>query len=209
MDADPERNRRPLASRGTAVATMVSRALERARITPNAISALGIVFACVAALALWRGGLGGFIAGAVFIQLRLAANLFDGLVAIEGGQASPTGPLWNEVPDRLEDTVILAGFGLAVAAPILGLWAAIAALFCAYVRVLGGALGQDQDFAGPMAKQHRMAALTAACLIGAFELALGRPPTIAWLALWAVLFGTLITAGRRLVRIGRRLEADR
>jgi hypothetical protein len=41
----------------------------------------------------------------------------------------------------------------------------------AYVRATGGALGFPQDFRGPMAKPHRMAVLTAACLIGAAEAA--------------------------------------
>ncbi len=206
MDQDPLRNRRPLASRTTALAAAVTRALLRTPITPNAISLAGIVFACVAAAAFTRGGVAGFLLGAVFVQLRLAANLFDGLVAVEGGRGSSLGPLFNEAPDRIEDTVILAGFGVAVGAPALGLWAAIAALFCAYVRVLGGALGQEQDFAGPMAKQHRMAAVTAACVISAVETALGRPPALAGLALWAILAGALFTSGRRLSRIARRLR---
>ncbi len=209
MDQDPPRNRRPLASRTTAFADAVTRALLRTPITPDAISLAGIVFACLAAAAMAQGGVAGFLLGAVFVQLRLAANLFDGLVAVEGGRASPLGPLFNEAPDRIEDTVILAGFGVAVGAPALGLWAAIAALFCAYVRMLGGALGQEQDFVGPMAKQHRMAVVTAACLIGAVETALGRPPTLAAIALWAILAGALLTSARRLARIARRLRGAR
>ena len=50
-------------------------------------------------------------------------------------------------------------------APALGWAAATAAVFTAYVRLLGGSLGQVQRFTGPLAKQHRMALLTGACLL--------------------------------------------
>ena len=49
---------------------------------------------------------------------------------------------------------------------------ALAAAVTAYIRVLGGSLGLPQDFRGPMAKPHRMAVLTIACVLGAFELVL-------------------------------------
>ena len=48
------------------------------------------------------------------IQLRLIANLLDGLVAVEGGKRTPTGELYNEAPDRIADTAVLVGAGYAV-----------------------------------------------------------------------------------------------
>ena len=42
-------------------------------------------------------------------QYGLLANLLDGLVAVEGGRRSPTGELFNEVPDRVSDVLVLAG----------------------------------------------------------------------------------------------------
>ena len=79
-------------------------------------------------------------------------------------------------------------------------------MFCAYVRVLGGALGQPQTFAGPMAKQHRMAAITLGCLLGAAELVAGRAPVTPQIILWIVTLGALLTAARRLAIIARGLE---
>jgi hypothetical protein len=47
-------------------------------------------------------------------------------------------------------------------------WAAgLLAVMTAYVRVLAGACGAPQRFAGPMAKQHRMAILTVALILAA------------------------------------------
>ena len=132
------------------------------------------------------------------MQLRLLANLLDGLVAVEGGRGTALGPLYNEVPDRIEDTAILAAFGMAAGWPMLGLWAALAAMACAYVRQLGGALGQPQSFIGPMAKQHRMAAISLGCLLGFGEAVAGAPAGLPGIVLWVVLVGSLVTAARRL-----------
>lgn len=203
--------RRPLASRGSRLAQAAAAWLTRAGASPDAISAAGVGFALAACAALaaaphWPAG---WLLGALGVQLRLAANLLDGMVAIEGGRGGPVGPLWNEAPDRVEDAAILVGFGLAAGAYDLGLWATAAALFCAYVRALGGALGLPQSFAGPMAKQHRMAAVTAGCLIGFAESWRDGDPQLARLLLWAVFLGTLATAARRLLAIARQLRAGR
>jgi phosphatidylglycerophosphate synthase len=209
MQADPDRNRRPLASRGTSAAQALARALGQTTITPDQISLAGIGFSLIAGAGLavaatWPVG---WVVGAVFIQLRLLANLMDGLVAVEGGRGGPLGPLYNEVPDRIEDTVIIVAFGFGAGMPMLGLWTALAALFCAYLRLLGGALGQAQRFTGPMAKQHRMAALTAGCLIALAGALAGLGPWTAQAVLALVLAGTLATAVRRLMAIATALRA--
>jgi phosphatidylglycerophosphate synthase len=206
MTDDPVRNRRPLASRQTGLARRLTAALLRTSITPDQISFAGMLFAAAAGVLLLTPSVMTFLVAALLIQLRLLANLLDGLVAVEGGRGSRLGPLWNEAPDRLEDTLILTGFGIAAGAPILGLFAALGAMFCAYVRVLGGALGQAQTFAGPMAKQHRMAAITLGCLLGATELVAGRAPVTPQIILWIVSLGALLTAARRLAIIARGLE---
>jgi len=206
MTDDPTRNRRPLASRQTGLARRLTEALLRTSITPDQISFAGILFAAAAGILLLTPTILTFLLAALLIQLRLLANLLDGLVAVEGGRGSRLGPLWNEAPDRVEDTLILAGFGVAAGAPVLGLCAALGAMFCAYIRALGGALGQTQTFAGPMAKQHRMAAITLGCALGAAELVAGRAPVTPEIVLWVVTLGALLTAARRLRVIARGLE---
>ena len=147
-----------------------------------------------------------WLLAALGVQLRLAANLLDGMVAVEGGRGGPLGPLWNEAPDRIEDTLILVGFGLAAGSPTLGLCAAVAALFTAYVRVLGGSLGLPQSFMGPMAKQHRMAAVTLGCVLGLAESLAGAAWGLPRLLLALILAGTLLTAARRLRAIAAQLR---
>ena len=76
-----------------------------------------------------------WLAAAVLVQLRLLANLLDGMVAIEAAQASRVGELFNEVPDRVSDAATLVGLGFAVGSvPLLGFLAAILAILVAYIR---------------------------------------------------------------------------
>lgn len=195
-------DRRPLASRGSHFAIRGARFLTRKGVTPNAISMSSVGFAAMAFLALWTttrtdNGLDWllYLSAAAFIQLRLIANLMDGMVAIEGGKSTPDGAFWNEAPDRVADLLILTGAGLAVQAPALGLLAACGALLTAYVRELGRAEGQKADFSGPMAKQHRMAVLTVALIGAAFTLPLITA------ALWLIVAGTALTVARRSRRV--------
>jgi phosphatidylglycerophosphate synthase len=197
---DAPLNRRPLASRQTRAAAAAARWLTARGASPDAISAAGILAALLACAALAHapGHPALWLLGALFVQLRLAANLLDGMVAVEGARGGPLGPLWNEAPDRIEDAAILVGFGLAAGSLTLGLWAAVAALFTAYVRVLGGSLGLPQSFMGPMAKQHRMAAVTLGCALGFGEALAGAAWGLPRLLLALILAGTLLTAARRL-----------
>ncbi len=163
---NPEANRRPLKSRSNVLIQAVARSAVRRGWTPNGISVASVLFALLGGLCLLVSPLGwGAILCAAGIQLRLLCNVVDGLVAIEGGRKTSTGMLYNEVPDRVADIVLLVAAGYAVGAPALGWAAATAAVFTAYVRLLGGSLGQVQRFTGPLAKQHRMALLTGACLL--------------------------------------------
>ena len=86
------------------------------------------------------------------------------MVAIEGGKQSPLGMLYNEFPDRIADSLLIVALGYVISLPWIGWLGALAAMATAYIRVFGGALGLAQDFRGPMAKQHRMAVMTAGCL---------------------------------------------
>ena len=118
----------------------------------------GLLFASVPGLGQpWLA----WLCGAVLVQLRLLANVLDGMVAVGRGVASPVGELYNEIPDRVSDTAVFAGIGFAAGSPALGWAAALAAMATAYVRATGRAAGGGSDFRGPMAKQQRMALVTA------------------------------------------------
>ena len=133
-------DRRPLASRDTAWARRVASLLARSSITPNQISTVSIVFAALGGWALVDARPLALIGAAISVQLRLLCNLIDGMVAIEGGKQSATGALYNEFPDRIEDSLLLVAAGCATGWPELGWCAALLAMATAYLRALGGVL---------------------------------------------------------------------
>ena len=206
-------DRRPIAARNTGFAHALAGWLIRHRASPNGISAAGMVAGLLAGLFLagtaWWPGLARplWLLAALGIQLRLLANLMDGMVAIGRGVASPVGELWNEVPDRVSDTAVLLGLGVAAGSPAWGLAASLAAMATAYIRTTGRAAGAPSDFRGPMAKQQRMALVTALALWCAVT-------PLAWqagLPFWALVLVTLLagwTALRRLLGTARALRGQ-
>lgn len=157
--------RRFVSSRSNAAIRALARLLARSSITPNQISGFSIVASTLVPLGLFGLANGWGVALAVSgIQLRLLANVIDGLVAVEGGKSTPLGPLYNEFPDRIADSIILVTLGYVSGVPALGWACALLAALTAYIRVFGGTLGLAQVFSGPMAKQHRMAVASVALL---------------------------------------------
>jgi phosphatidylglycerophosphate synthase len=192
-------NRRPLKSRSTGWARSLAAALARTAVTPNQISVASVVFAAAGAAALLAPGAApwALLVCAACVQLRLLCNLLDGMVAVEGGKGSAVGGLYNEIPDRLADALLLVAAGYAAGVAWLGWCCALLAVTTAYLRALGGALGLPQDFRGPMAKQQRMAVLTVACVLGAAEALLWHSHYALSAALWVIAVGALITCVAR------------
>lgn len=206
MSELPE-NRRPIAARSSGWAQSAAAALNRAGVSPNTVSAVSVVFAAVGAALLLRPSAVGLLLCAACVQARLVCNLLDGMIAVEGGKKTPLGPLYNEFPDRIADSLVLVALGYACGLPEWGWFAALAAALTAYVRVFGGALGLAQDFRGPMAKQHRMAVLTAACLAGALERAAAGTRYALIAACLVIAIGSAITCATRSLAIARQLRA--
>jgi phosphatidylglycerophosphate synthase len=220
--SEPEKaERRPIASRQLRIMQRVADWLIARRVPPNAISLSSIAFAALAGLCLLAttatgGGLARlfFVLAALCVQGRLLANLFDGMVAVGSGQASKLGEIYNDVPDRIADVLILvgAGFGLG-GSPVLGCAAAMLALFVAYLRLLGNALGVGDLFIGPMAKPQRMATVTAVSAYLAlapaewpFAIASESVGALS-LGLALVVAGAIVTSVRRLQRIATSLQS--
>lgn len=209
---EEDHSRRPLKVRSTGWARVLAATLSKSGITPNTISALSVVAAGLGGLAFVAAGQGaiawtaGWIAGAALIQARLICNLMDGMVAVEGGKKSPTGELWNEVPDRIADPLLLVCAGWAVGLPWVGALAGWAALMTAYVRAVGATLTGVQDFCGPFAKQQRMAGLTVAALFTAADPLWNGSGQVMKIAVIVIAIGTVVTLVRRLLRLAAKLK---
>jgi phosphatidylglycerophosphate synthase len=214
-------DRRPIAARDWRVLQGLARWLARRGVSANAISVAGMGSGVAAGCLLAATAqLEGFVqslawlAAALAVQLRLLANLLDGMVAIEGGRASRVGELYNEVPDRVSDAATLIGLGYAAGGEVtLGYLAALLAVLTAYVRAQGKAAGAPQEFCGPMAKQQRMFAVTVIAVY------CGLTP-VAWQPTWGtmlvvgipgtglllIVLGSAWTVVRRLLRIASSLR---
>jgi phosphatidylglycerophosphate synthase len=204
-------SRRVLATRNTGWARALARRLAASGVRPNAVSVASVGFALASGTAFYfssafalKGRAALLLAAAACIQLRLLCNLLDGMLAVEEGLKTSTGEIFNELPDRVADVLILVGAGYAgplAHGPTLGWAAAVVAVFTAYVRVLGGSLGLTQHFIGPMAKQHRMFTLTVVTLVAAVEALADMPSRAIPAGLAIIVAGSVATAVRRSWRI--------
>src|SRR5436190_16038094 len=96
----PDLDRRPLASRDTRWANALAAALARRGVSPNAISVAGLVPGTLAGVAVAATAFTDgwayrscWVAGAACVQLRLLANLLDGMVAVASNRTSKLGEL--------------------------------------------------------------------------------------------------------------------
>ena len=139
--------RRPLAVRGAGWVKKTASILTRSGIAPNTISLMSMVFAALGALLLcfspdmgYSARAMAYVGAALMIQLRLLCNLFDGMVAVEGQRFTKSGELFNEVPDRVSDTLLIVALGYALPSlewAIGVAWlAALLAMMTAYVRIV-------------------------------------------------------------------------
>ncbi len=211
--------RRPLRSRDTKWARAIASRLARAGVRPNVISVAGTAFAAGAGICFWFAGQsapdwrwsGLLVLAVCGMQLRLLCNLFDGMVAIEGGFKTKAGEIFNELPDRFSDAFIFIGAAYSTPEFVwtreLGWTAAVLSVITAYVRALGAGMGAGQHFLGPMAKQQRMAVMTTACVVGALAPFWPLAAKIIPPALALVAAGCVITIFLRCFRIAREMES--
>ncbi len=209
--------RRPIAgvfrrTAGPAVAWCV-----RHDIHPNTVSYSSIGAAALAALCFWLSGrwTAFLIFAPAFCYLRLWFNMLDGMVALASGKASRTGEIANELPDRISDVLIFVGVAHSGLCHVLtGYWAAIFALFTAYVGTLGQAVGAQREFSGVMTKPWRMVSLHVGAWItlgllwfGSGKTEYGGLTVLDWTNL-LVVAGCLETIAVRLMRIVRTLNSE-
>lgn len=220
VSTDHDPSRRPIPQRSSGWAVRIANALKRAGVRPNHISVLSVLFAVLSCVLLVvsahadhsaRAAL--LVVAAVCIPLRLVCNMFDGMLAVEGGLRSPTGELFNEVPDRISDLLFFAGAGYAAievsGAVTLGWVAGALAVLTAYVRTLGVSSGTAQYFGGVLPKQARMWLLMAGILLTTLDPLFGLARgSILVVVLWFAVVGTTLTVVTRLRSVAAELTRN-
>lgn len=203
-------SRRPVLAAFRYTANRAVRVCVRHNIHADTISYLSIVAAGAAAICFWLAGRHAWLllAGPLFCYGRLWCNMLDGMVAHASGKASRRGEILNDVPDRISDVLIFAGVAYSGLNSIAaGYWAAILALFTAYIGVFGQALGARREYGGAMSKPWRMVVLHAGAWItlgsiwfGKGDIRWGGLTILDWTCL-AIVAGCLQTIYVRLRRI--------
>jgi phosphatidylglycerophosphate synthase len=211
-------DRRPIATRNRKWAQGATAWLAKRNVSPNAISVAGMFACIIAGIALALTSVADYrilwLIAAAGAQLRLTANMLDGMVAIASGRTSKTGEIYNEVPDRISDAAVFVGAGFAWGGNVtLGYIATILAIFTAYTRAAGKIAGAPNEFCGPMAKQHRMLVITLICLYSAITPRSWQMVTfndwqigLMTVGLALIVVGCVITVIRRVSRIARALK---
>jgi phosphatidylglycerophosphate synthase len=206
-------DRRPIATRNRKWAQEATAWLASRNVSPNVISIVGMFACIVAGIALGMTSISEnrvlWLIAAVGAQMRLTANMLDGMVALASGRASKVGELYNEIPDRVSDAAVFIGAGFAWGGNVtLGYIATILAIFTAYVRAAGKIAGAPNEFCGPMAKQHRMLVITLVCIYAAITPRSWQIMTfndwqigLMTLGLAVIVVGCVITVIRRVDRI--------
>jgi CDP-diacylglycerol--glycerol-3-phosphate 3-phosphatidyltransferase len=171
----------------------VGRALQRTGLSPDHLTALGVVMSVPAALLIAGGHL---LAGMLVYIASALPDLFDGSLAKASGRASRRGAFFDSVGDRVSDSVVLVGmawyaqdrFGAHSALVPMAVLAA--SQLVSYIRAKGDALGINAK-GGIMERGERVVAL---CF------ALTFPAVMLWL-LWLVFALSLVTAGQRFAKV--------
>jgi CDP-diacylglycerol--glycerol-3-phosphate 3-phosphatidyltransferase len=182
----------------TAVDRVVSpagRALRRTGLSPDHMTAAGVLLSLPAA---WAIATGRLVLGLVLLISSALPDLFDGSLAKARGQASRRGAFFDSVGDRVSDSAVLAGMawyaqsrfgGHAALVPLAAL---AASQLVSYVRAKAEALGIEAK-GGVMERGERIVALCFALKFPAEMLPL----------LWVVFSLSVVTAGQRFVKVWR------
>ncbi|MFD9908475.1 CDP-alcohol phosphatidyltransferase family protein [Streptomyces sp. NPDC059063] len=141
-------------------------ALARRAVSPDALTAAGVVCAAGAAAALaWLPAPLAALPVTVLLLARLACANLDGALARDTGRTTRRGALLNELGDRAADLLVIAGF-----LPLAPLWlvatAALAATLPSWVSLAGAAAGAPRLNGGPVGKTERCALVIVAAVSG-------------------------------------------
>ena len=179
----------------------VGRSLRRTGISADHLTALGLVMAAGAAVAIASGNLR---VGLLLLVLTALPDALDGAVAKASGTAGPRGAFFDSTADRVSDSLLLVGVAWYLAtndgglAPLLPMAVLAASLIISYERAKAESLGFDAK-GGIMERAERLVLLGLGLL---FE-------TLLVPVLWIMLVLTIATAVQRFVKVWRQASRER
>ena len=150
-----------------AIATQ-AKAANKIGLTPNMISAFGIVLAFLAAIAYTRGHQNLLLA-VILLLLSGYCDILDGAIARLCEKATPFGGFLDSLLDRYADSAVYAGIIFGGLCTIqLGLIALIGSLLVSYARARAEAADIKMETIGIAERAERIIILAAASIIEIF-----------------------------------------
>jgi CDP-diacylglycerol--glycerol-3-phosphate 3-phosphatidyltransferase len=177
----------------------VGSGLERAGVSANQLTVLGLILSVATALAVAKGWL---FAGSMLLAASAVPDVLDGAVAKASGTASPRGAFFDSVVDRVSDSLVLGGLAWYLASAsgprmaLLPLAVLAASNLVSYERARAESLGFSAR-GGLMERAERMIALGLGLLFSVVLVPM----------LWVMLALTMFTAGQRFVMVWRQASA--
>jgi len=167
----------------------IAKAAHRVGLTPNQVSAIGIIFAFLSALSYWRWQLFNqllLIASPVFLLISGFCDALDGAIARFYGQTTIFGGFLDSLLDRYADSAVFFGIILSGDLCILewGLAALVGSLLVSYARARAEAAGVKMEAVGLAERAERIIILATASFV-----------TIAWkdALSWAIVILAILT----------------
>ena len=165
----------------TAIIAPIARLLLRLGISPDAITVVGTIATCTAAL--WFAPRGQLTLAALFVAVFALFDLLDGTMARISGRASPFGAFLDSTLDRIADAVVFGAVILYFAGPGDSQFGAAMALLClvtgvstSYARARAESLGFTARV-GIMERADRLVVLGIAAIAADLS---NNPLVLAW-----------------------------
>jgi CDP-diacylglycerol--glycerol-3-phosphate 3-phosphatidyltransferase len=189
------------------LATRSMTGLARTRITPNALTALGVSLSAAGGVLVYfeyRGEILFFWLGAVVFVIGSLLDILDGALARQSGKGTPFGAFIDSTTDRVGEGVMLGAIALVLArdgmewALALAIAAIAGSFLVSYTRARAEALGLKGDV-GLGSRAERVVVITGGLVFAPWG---GLP--------WAILVLTAsawLTVLQRVLAVRRQLSA--
>jgi phosphatidylglycerophosphate synthase len=180
--------------------------LARSRVTPNALTAGGVLLCTAGAIVVYfedRNELAAFWTGAALFIVGSILDILDGALARTSGKATPFGAFVDSMTDRVSEGVMLAAIALVFmregnqVALAFTFAAAVGSFLVSYARAKAEILGLRGDV-GLGSRAERVVVISAGLILapwGALQWAIYLLALTAWL-----------TVVQRLLHVRRQLE---
>jgi len=165
--------------------------LTRTRVTPNALTAAGVLLCALASVLVYfeyRNEILFFWAGATLFVLGSILDILDGALARAGGKTTPFGAFVDSTTDRISEAFMLGAIALVLTrdGSELGVGLTVAAIagsfLVSYARARAEALGLRGDV-GIGSRAERVVVITAGLVLapwGVLPWAIGVLAATAW-----------------------------